>query len=109
MRDWTADERGRLDGYLEQARLATNAKRVLPGAPALISLNNGGDRRRKRKIAWAVVAAEGEQPGDRAKLRVGCGAGSEAALLEVSRDEVQPVQVRSIAGPASRPAAKKRG
>lgn len=105
MRDWTADERGRLDGYLEQARLAADAKRVRPGAPALISLNNGGDRRRKRKIAWAVVA-EGEQPKDRGKLRVCCGsdgsdgsggggaAGSGNEALEVSRDEVQPVQVR---------------
>ena len=110
MRDWTDDERGRLDGYLEQARLASDAKRMMmrPGVPALISLDNGGDRRRKRKIAWAVVA-EGEQPRDREKLRVCCGGGggdggddgddgdgarNRNEVLEVSLDEVQPVQVR---------------
>ncbi|CAN0117374.1 unnamed protein product, partial [Ectocarpus fasciculatus] len=92
VRDWTARERERLDGYLEEARRAADEKRMSPGVPALISISNGGDRRRKRKMAWAVMAAgkpEGEE-----KLRVGCAGGG---FSEVSRSELRPTQVEELA------------
>lgn len=89
MRDWTARERERLDGYLEEARRAADEKRMSPGVPALISISNGGDRRRKRKMAWAVMAAG--RPEDEEKLRVGCAGGG---VSEVSRSELRPTQVR---------------
>lgn len=89
MRDWTDEERGRLERYLDQARLKVNAKRALPGVPALVSINNGGDRRRKRKVAWAVMA-EGK-PQDEEKMRFCCAANE---VVDVSRDEVLPIQVR---------------
>ncbi|CAM9917970.1 unnamed protein product [Ectocarpus sp. 4 AP-2014] len=92
VRDWTASERERLDGYLEEARRAADEKRISPGVPALISINNGGDRRRKRKVAWAVMA--GGKPEDEEKLRVGCAGGG---VSEVSRSELQPTQVEELA------------
>ncbi|CAM9407195.1 unnamed protein product [Ectocarpus sp. 8 AP-2014] len=92
VRDWTASERERLDGYLEEARRAADEKRMSPGVPALISINNGGDRRRKRKMAWAVMA--GGKPEDEEKLRVGCAGGG---VSEVSRSELQPTQVEELA------------
>ncbi|CAM9584417.1 unnamed protein product, partial [Hapterophycus canaliculatus] len=91
-RDWTATERERLDNFFEQAKLAVDAKRTQPGVPALIGISNGGDRRRKRKVAWAVMA--GGAPTEEGKLRVTC-AGPE--ILEVSRDDVRPVQVEELA------------
>lgn len=87
-RDWTANERQRLDDYLEQAKLTADAKRVLPGVPALIGISNGGDRRRKRKVAWAVMAGGAAKEED--KLRVTC---AEPEVLEVSRHDVRPIQV----------------
>ncbi|CAM9387712.1 unnamed protein product [Ectocarpus sp. 13 AM-2016] len=92
VRDWTASERERLDRYLEEARRAADEKRMSPGVPALISINNGGDRRRKRKMAWAVMA--GGKPEDEEKLRVGCAGGG---VSEVSRSELQPTQVEELA------------
>lgn len=88
MRDWTKEETERLDGYMDQARLKVNAKRMLPGVPTLVSINNGGDRRRKRKMSWAVMAAG--KPKDSEKVRFHC-AGKE--VVDVSREEVQPIQV----------------
>lgn len=100
VRDWTASERERLDGYLEEARRAADEKRMSPGVPALISINNGGDRRRKRKMAWAVMA--GGKPEDEEKLRVGCAGGG---VSEVSRSELQPTQVCVWRFAGDRPAA----
>ncbi|CAM9512433.1 unnamed protein product, partial [Scytosiphon promiscuus] len=91
-RDWTANDRERLDDFFEQAKVNVAAKRVLPGVPALIGISNGGDRRRKRKVAWAVMA--GGKPTGEDKLRVTC-AGPE--VLEVSRDDVRPIQAEELA------------
>lgn len=93
VRDWTATDRERLDDYFEQAKLTVDAKRKQPGVPALIGISNGGDRRRKRKVAWAVTAG-GAPPKEGDKLRVAC-AGPE--VLEVSRGDVRPIQVRFLA------------
>lgn len=96
MLDWTPSERERLDAYLEKARLVANARRALPGVPAVINIGNGGDRRRKRRAAWAVSA--GGEPTDGGKLRVAC-AGPE--VVEVSRRDVQPIQVRRVPPPGA--------
>lgn len=90
IRDWTDEDRGKLDDYLEQARRATHVKRLLPGVPAVVSVGNGGDRRRKRKTAWAVMA--GGKPEDENKICVVC---SGREVLEVALDTLQPVQVRA--------------
>lgn len=89
IRDWKTEERKSLEEYLQQARRVMHAKRLSPGVPAVVSISNGGDRRRKRKIAWAVMAAGKRR--DDGKLCVGC-AGSE--ITEVSKDAIQPIQVR---------------
>ncbi|CAM9320718.1 unnamed protein product, partial [Laminaria digitata] len=92
IRDWNAQDKGRLEDYLEKARRATHVRRLLPGVPAVVSISNGGDRRRKRKTAWAVTA--GGKPEDPEKICVVC-AGRE--VLEVSLDAVQPVQIEEQA------------
>lgn len=56
--------------------------------PAVVSIGNGGDKRRKRKAAWAVMA--GGKPEDPEKISVVC---SGREVLEVALDALQPVQV----------------
>lgn len=90
IRDWNAQDKERLEDYLEKARHATHLRRLLPGVPAVVFIGNGGDKRRKRKAAWAVMA--GGKPEDPEKICVVC-AGRE--VLEVSLGNVQPVQVRA--------------
>eukprot|EP00903_Cladosiphon_okamuranus_P012267 g11505.t1 len=85
-------------GADERAREVANEEWAQPGVPALIRLNDDGDPRRKRQIAWAVIA-EGEQPKDGEKLRVSCGSGDgdkgdESEVVEMSWDMIQPAQVR---------------
>ena len=65
------------------------ARRFMPGMPVAINIGNGGDRRRKRRMAWAVMS-DGSKSVPPDKISVSC-AGKE--LLEVSKDAVQPFQV----------------
>lgn len=88
IRDWDAQDKERLEDYLEKARRATHLRRLLPGVPAVVFIGNGGDKRRKRKTAWAVMARG--KPEDPEKICVVC-AGRE--VLEVSLGNLQPVQV----------------
>lgn len=90
VRDWDTQDKERLEEYLEKARHATHLRRLLPGVPAVVFIGNGGDKRRKRKSAWAVMA--GGKPEDPEKICVVC-AGRE--VLEVSLGNIQPVQVRA--------------
>lgn len=60
----------------------------MPGVPVVVSINNSGDRRRKRKMAWAVIAGGKVEEG---KVCVACAG---KGVLEVPKEDVRPIQVR---------------
>lgn len=69
-------------------------KLLAPGVAAVVSVGNRGDKRRKRKVGWAVMlpgTVRNEQ-----KVSMGC---SVQEALEISKAALQPVQVRMCVKP----------
>lgn len=88
VRDWKDEDKNRLDEYLEEARRSMNERRFAPGVPAAISIGNSKDKRRKKKMAWAVMSTNASESKEKASVKC---SGNES--LEVSRDAVQSFQV----------------
>lgn len=87
VRNWKDEDKSCLEEYLQEARCSMEERRFAPGVPVAISIGNSKDKRRKKKMAWAVMSTK---VSDSKKASVKCS-GNES--LEVSRDTIQCFQV----------------
>lgn len=94
VRKWKDEDKSRLEEYLQEARCSMEGRRFAPGVPVAISIGNSKDKRRKKKMAWAVMSPK--DPDSKEKASVKCS-GNES--LEVSRDTIQSFQVCFVVFP----------
>lgn len=92
-RGWSDEQRLALDRYMIEAKHVAEAKQVLAGAAVLVAADNRGDKRRKRKIGWAIIT--GDTPRDASNV---CVKRADSKPIEVAVADIQQIQVRAVDG-----------